>query len=43
MNGFLLDENLPARLRFAPAQPIRHVRELGSSLTDAEVWDIAKT
>lgn len=42
MNGFLLDENLPPLLRFTPSKPVRHVRELGVSLTDPEVWEIAK-
>jgi predicted nuclease of predicted toxin-antitoxin system len=43
MTGFLLDENLPERLRFSPSQPVIHVRDLGSSLTDSDVWNHAKT
>jgi predicted nuclease of predicted toxin-antitoxin system len=42
MNGFLLDENLPQRLRFTPSKPVRHVRDLGVSLTDPEVWEFAR-
>ncbi len=42
MNGFLLDENLPERLRFTPALPVIHARDLGSSLTDSVMWNHAK-
>ena len=43
MNGYVLDENLPQQLRFTPALPVVHVRDLGPSLTDSEVWTHAKT
>lgn len=42
MRGFLLDENLPGTVRFAPSFPIRHVRELGNSVTDASIWNFAR-
>jgi predicted nuclease of predicted toxin-antitoxin system len=43
VNGFLLDENLPYRLRFQPSQPIHHSSELGGHPSDADLWDYAKT
>ena len=42
MKGFLLDENLPARLQFSPSAPTQHVTALGKSLTDTEVWNHAR-
>ena len=42
MNGFLFDENLPARLRFTPGLPLTAVSELGPSPTDTQVWDFAR-
>ncbi len=42
MTGFLLDENLPNSLRFTPAFPVKHVRDLGQSLTDKNIWTYAK-
>ena len=41
MKGFLLDENLPARLRFSPSLPVVSVAELGPSPSDSAVWDFA--
>ena len=41
MKGFLLDENLPARLRFSPSLPVVSVAELGPSPSDYAVWDFA--
>lgn len=42
MNGFLFDENLPAKIQFTPSLPITHVSVLGSSPTDTEIWKYAK-
>lgn len=39
MKGFLLDENLPSKLRFEPSLPVTHARDLGESLSDSELWD----
>lgn len=41
MNGFLLDENLPARLTFTPSLPVTHAHEHGSNPTDSQLWQIA--
>lgn len=38
MNGFLLDENLPARLTFSPSLPVSHAQDLGGNPTDSELW-----
>ena len=43
MKGFLFDENLPRRIRFAPSLPIIHVETLGVSPQDGAVWNYAKT
>lgn len=43
MTGFLLDENLPAQLRFTPSLPVTHARDLGASQTDTELWSYATT
>ena len=42
MNGFLLDENLPCRLRFQPSLSVRHSSDLGEHPSDADLWDHAK-
>ena len=42
MNGFLLDENLPANLRFTPTFPVIHVSVLGESPSDTQIWQYAK-
>jgi predicted nuclease of predicted toxin-antitoxin system len=42
VTGFLLDENLPGRLRFTPSLPVKHVRDLGKSLADTDIWTYAK-
>ena len=41
MNGFLIDENLPAHLLPTTQWPVFHARELGSSLTDTQLWRLA--
>ncbi len=42
MKGFLLDENLPTRLRFTPSLPIVPFSALGASPSDSEVWEYAR-
>ena len=42
MKGFLLDENLPYRLRFSLPLPVAHSTDLGESPSDHEVWNFAK-
>jgi predicted nuclease of predicted toxin-antitoxin system len=42
MKGFLLDENLPSRLNFAPSLPVTHAKTLGAQPTDSELWNFAK-
>ena len=42
MKGFLLDENLPSKILFTPSLPVTHVRELGESLSDTEIWAYAQ-
>lgn len=41
MKGFLLDENLPIRLRFTPSLPVIPFSTLGSSPSDTAVWEFA--
>lgn len=42
MKGFLLDENLPYRLRFPLPLPVTHSTDLGDSPSDTDVWNFAK-
>ncbi len=42
MNGFLFDENLPAKVLFTPSLPIIHVSTLGNSPSDSQIWQYAK-
>lgn len=42
MKGFLLDQNLPARLTFAPALPVTAAVAVGANPTDSELWDYAR-
>ena len=42
MKGWLLDQNLPARLAFTPALPIIPAASLGRSPTDSVLWDHAR-
>jgi predicted nuclease of predicted toxin-antitoxin system len=42
MNGFLIDENLPNHLTVGAGRLVLHVRDLGLSLSDSEVWDHAR-
>lgn len=42
MRGFLLDENLPTRLRFTPDLPVIHATALGPQATDTQVWAHAR-
>ena len=41
MKGFLLDQNLPARLTFAPALPVTAAVAVRRNPTDSELWDYA--
>lgn len=41
MKGWLLDQNLPARLLFVPALPVVAAIELGPNPTDSEIWSYA--
>ncbi len=43
MKGFLLDENLPSKLRFTPSLPVLHAETLGVSPSDADLWVYAQT
>lgn len=42
MKGFLVDQNLPARLRFEPRLPLVPLSELGPNPTDTQLWDFAR-
>ena len=42
MNGFLFDENLPAKIQFTSAFPVIHVLALGESPSDTQIWQYAK-
>ena len=42
MKGFLLDEQLPRKIRFTPGLPVIHASSLGESLSDSELWNYAK-
>lgn len=44
MRGYLLDENLPRRLTFAPSLPVAHAADLGTAApTDTQLWEHART
>jgi len=42
VKGYLLDENLPNRVRFHLSLPVIHARDLGEAPSDAELWEYAK-
>jgi predicted nuclease of predicted toxin-antitoxin system len=42
MKGFLLDQNLPARLTFKPALPVTPAVSLGPNPTDTLLWEYAR-
>lgn len=42
MKGWLLDQNLPSRLTFAPALPIVPATVLGPNPPDSRLWDHAR-
>lgn len=42
MKGYLLDENLPVRLRFSLSLPVIHATTLGRQATDSQVWEYAR-
>ncbi|MFL6274089.1 MAG: DUF5615 family PIN-like protein [Blastocatellia bacterium] len=43
MKGFRFDENIPARVTFAPALPVIHSTAPGQSPTDSALWEYART
>ena len=42
MKGFLLDENLPSRLRLKLPLPVTYSTDLGRSPSDTQLWNHAK-
>lgn len=42
MKGFLLDENLPARLTFTPSLPLVPASAVATDPTDTQLWDYAR-
>ena len=42
MKGWLLDQNLPARLTFTPTLPVIAATSLGRNPTDSQLWDHAR-
>jgi predicted nuclease of predicted toxin-antitoxin system len=42
MKGFLLDENVPARLHFSPSLPVLSVSNVGINPSDSQVWEFAR-
>ena len=43
MKGFVFDENLPRQIRFSTSLPIVHASDLGSRVSDSDVWAYAKS
>jgi predicted nuclease of predicted toxin-antitoxin system len=43
LNGFILDENIPSRITFTPRLPVIHVRDIGESLSDSQLWEYAES
>lgn len=43
MNGFLFDENIPRQTTFTASLPIAHATDLGSSISDSDIWSYAKS
>ena len=42
MTGFVLDGNVPGRLRFSPGLPVVPLSSIGQNPTDSLIWDFAK-
>jgi predicted nuclease of predicted toxin-antitoxin system len=42
VKGFLFDENLPRRITIGPSLPIQHIKILGNSPSDLQIWTYAK-
>jgi predicted nuclease of predicted toxin-antitoxin system len=42
LTGYLLDENLPHRLKFTPSLPVTHATDLAASPTDTLLWEHAR-
>lgn len=43
MNGWLFDQNLPARVTFAPVHPVTAATFLGPNPSDSVLWEHART
>lgn len=43
LNGFILDENIPSRLTFAPRLPVIHSADLGQRVSDSFLWEHARS
>lgn len=42
MKGGLLDQNLPARLRFTLSLPVFHANAFGASPSESQLWRLAR-
>jgi predicted nuclease of predicted toxin-antitoxin system len=42
LNGFLLDENVPRRITFAPKLPVVHCLDLARNPSDTFLWEHAR-
>jgi len=42
LKAFLLDENVPRRIRFTPSLPVVHSGDFGVSCSDTFLWDTAR-
>lgn len=42
VKGFLFDENLPAKVRFAPKLPIVPASKVGRNPSDSDIWEFAR-
>jgi len=42
MKGWLLDQNLPARLTFTPALPVTTATAIATNPTDSQLWQHAR-
>jgi predicted nuclease of predicted toxin-antitoxin system len=42
MKGYLLDENVPSRLRFSPKRPLIRFSAVGRNPSDTQIWEFAR-
>ena len=42
MKGFLLDQNLPARLLFSPRLPVVSIYQISGNPSDSAIWEFAR-